>query len=423
MSNARFVSPSRSQVRLVPSTLDDMISADHPVRILWGYVELLDLTTFYNGIRAVQGGSGRPAIDPRLLFGLWLFATTEAVGSARELAELCTRDLPYMWLCGGVSVNHHTLSDFRSKNEEKFRELLKQHLVSLLATGEVQMEHVVQDGVRVRSHAGASSFRRRAELEKLKKEAEKQVDALSKELDHDPKASRTRKEAAAARVKTEQVERREAAIKRAKDTDEAQIAAKTKKSKAAGERRKQAADEGTTRASTTDADATKMKMADGGFRPAYNCQAAMDPDSGYILEVEVIQSGSDGAALPPMVERIQKSYGTRPSSVSADGGFATADAIVKLAEKGVTAYVPARTQKSSKPDAPEIAAWRERMETPTAKENYEKRKRIEWSFARMRNWGMYQFVVRGLRRVSNAFLLYVLTHNYVNHIRKSAIVA
>lgn len=423
MSNARFLSPCRRQVRLVPSTLDDMIPADHPVRVLWGYVELLDLSAFYEGIRSVEGGSGRPAIDPRLLFGLWLFATTEAVGSARELAELCTRDLPYMWLCGGVSVNHHTLSDFRAKNEEKFRGLLKQHLVSLLATGEVQMEHVVQDGVRVRAHAGSSSFRRRAALEQLKQEAEKQVDALSKELDHDPRGSRTRKEAAAARAKKEQTERREAAIKRAKATDEAQIAAHTKKSKSAGEKRRKAADEGTTRASTTDADATKMKMADGGFRPAYNCQSAMDPDSGYLVEVEVTQSGSDGAALPPMVERIEETYGARPSSISADGGFATADAIVKLTKEGVTVYVPTRTQKSSKRDAPEIAEWRRRMETPTAKENYEKRKRIEWSFARMRNWGMHQFVVRGIQRVSSAFLIYVLTHNYLNHLRKNALVA
>lgn len=421
MSNPRIVSPVRTQVRLIPTTIDDMIAADHPARIIWGYVQDLDFSAFYKEIRAVEGGPGRPATDPRLLFGLWLFATTEAVGSARELAELCTRDLPYIWLCGGVSVNHHTLADFRSENEEKFRGLLKRHMLSLLATGEVQMEHVVQDGVRVRSHAGASSFRRRAELEKLKAEVEKQVDALSKEVDRQPKASRTRKEAAAARTKKEQNDRREAAIKRAKETDEAQVAAKTKKSKSSGERRQKVADEGTTRASTTDADASKMKMADGGFRPAFNCQAAMDPDSGYLIEVEVIQSGSDGAALPPMVDLIEKSYGMQPVSMAADGGFATLDAIAKLTKKNVAVYVPTRTQKSSKPDAPEIAAWRQRMETPKAKERYEKRKRIEWSFARMRNWGMYQFVVRGIRRVSSSFLLYVLTHNYVNHIRRSAL--
>src|SRR5688572_4246677 len=195
MSNARFVSPVRGQVRLIPAMIDDMIPANHPVRIIWGYVESLDFSSFYGEIRAVRGGPGRPATDPRLLFGLWLFATTEAVGSARELAELCTRDLPYIWLCGGVSVNHHTLADFRSESEEKFRELLKRHMVSLLATGEVQMEDVVQDGVRVRAHAGAASLRRRGELEKLKAQAEAQVDALSKEVDRQPKTSRTRKEA------------------------------------------------------------------------------------------------------------------------------------------------------------------------------------------------------------------------------------
>ncbi len=69
-------------------------------------MERLDLGRFYASIRSVQGGPGRPASDPAVLLGLWVYATVEGVGSARKLARLCQEHDGFRWLCGGVPVDY-----------------------------------------------------------------------------------------------------------------------------------------------------------------------------------------------------------------------------------------------------------------------------------------------------------------------------
>jgi len=98
--------------------LDQMLPHDHPVRAIWQFVGALELSAFYDLIQAREGHAGRDPIDPKILLTLWLLATTEGVGSARKLSDLCTRDVAYLWVCGGVGVNHHRLSDFRTAQVE-----------------------------------------------------------------------------------------------------------------------------------------------------------------------------------------------------------------------------------------------------------------------------------------------------------------
>src|ERR1700733_16049830 len=158
----RLRRPIRDQVETRWASLDDLLEADHPVRVVWAAVCTLDLKSWLGEIKAVEGHVGRDATDPRLLVALWVYATLDAVGSARELARLCEQHLAYQWLCGGVTVNHHLLSDFRSKGGENWDELLTQIVGSLLAEGLVTMERVAQDGMRVRASAGKDTFRRRS---------------------------------------------------------------------------------------------------------------------------------------------------------------------------------------------------------------------------------------------------------------------
>ena len=93
--------------------LEDLIETDHQARVVWDFCTGLEVQPLYESIRSREGGPGRAAIDPRLCVALWLYATLEGVGSARALAWLCSHHHAFRWLCGGVSVNHHTLSDFR----------------------------------------------------------------------------------------------------------------------------------------------------------------------------------------------------------------------------------------------------------------------------------------------------------------------
>src|ERR1700734_245199 len=158
----RVSGPVRTQVGWDMVCLDDLLSKDHRARQVWAYVESCDLTVLYEKIRTVEGDAGRPPIDPAILMTLWLYATLEGVGSARLLERLCERDLAYRWICGGVGVNHHTLSDFRVEAGAVLDGLLTRSMAALVAAGIVGLECLAVDGVRVRAAAGTSSFRSEA---------------------------------------------------------------------------------------------------------------------------------------------------------------------------------------------------------------------------------------------------------------------
>src|SRR3982751_4973620 len=175
--------------QLIPAMpLEDLLEPEHQARAVWDFVAPLDLTPLYARIRAVEGGPGRPAIDPRILTALWLYATLEGVGSARALAELCVRHHAFRWLSGGVAVNHHTLSDFRVAQVEVLDQVLTHSVAVLREQGLVDLNRVAQDGMRVRAGAGAASFHRRRTLEACLREAEDQGARLNWALDDAPQA-------------------------------------------------------------------------------------------------------------------------------------------------------------------------------------------------------------------------------------------
>ena len=187
----RFQAPVRTQRGWEETELDGLLGGDHRARTVWAFVQSLDLQPFYRLIRSVEAGAGRPAIDPAILMTLWLYATAEGVGSARALAKLCASHDAYRWICGGVSVNYHALSDFRTAHGERLDVLLTQSVAALMDEGIVSLERVSQDGVKVRASAGAASFRGKERLEECLRQAKEQVETLKRELtDHEQYATR-----------------------------------------------------------------------------------------------------------------------------------------------------------------------------------------------------------------------------------------
>jgi len=397
--------PVRNQVEFVESDLDSLIPDEHQVRAVWAFVEQADLSELYAQIKAVEGGAGRTPIDPRMLLALWLYATLRAIGSARELDRLCTAHVEYRWLCGGVSVNYHTLADFRAESGAVLDQVLRDSVAALHAAGLVTMDRVAHDGVRVRAHAGSGSFRRKETLERFRTEAEEQVQALKRELHDAPGASSARRKAARTRAAAERLVRVQAALQQYPD-----VHAKKKHDK----------DEA--RVSVTDPEARKMHMADGGTRPAYNVQLSADTGSQIIVGAGVIQSGSDHAQLVPAVKTLQAQQGAVPKEMLADGGFAKPADIATLAQApyACTVYAPPTQFKDKdgtplepkQAEGPDVTAWRERMKTEQAQTIYRERAAtIECVNALARNRGLQQFRVRGLVKVYAVVLLFALAHN------------
>lgn len=398
--------PNRAQLELRPSDLESLLSPDHRARIVWDFVKGLDLSALYQKILAVEGHSGRSPVDPAIYMALWLYATIEGIGSARALDRLCRQHDAYRWICGGVSMNYHSLSDFRSAHADVLDDLLTQSTAALMSEGLVDLHRVSQDGVRVRASAGAASFRRKKTLKECLEDAETQVEALRKELKDDPGATSRRQQAARERATRERKERVNQALEQLPDV----------------ESKKKAKDKAKARVSTTDPEARVMKMADGGFRPAYNAQFAVDTAAQVVVGVDVSNLGSDQGKMPPMVDQIEDRYGESPAEVLVDGGYTDHDSIdaVSGPEHDCTVYgpVPKPKDKNRDPyvalpgDSDDVAAWRERMGTKAAKEIYKERaSTVECVNAIARNRGLQRFLVRGQSKVRATMLWFALAHN------------
>ena len=435
--------------------------------MVWAYVQSLDLSSLDAQVRSVEGHAGRPSIDRRLLLGLWLYATLDGVGSAREIERLCVEHLAYMWLCGDVSVGRVLLAEFRVSQEALLDELLAKSVGSLRAEGLVTLERVAQDGLRVRASAGAGSFRRRDRLAAALEEARAQVAALKAELDADPGAADRRRQAAQLRGAEDRARRLQQAIAQmpsieraweknqrkrgtrgkggrggaspAEDAHRAASqplegaglppasAAGTVEPVATAEERSApplplAPSPDATRAprgSSTDPDARVMKMPNSGFRPAFNCQFAAEVDTLVVVGVGLTNVGSDQGLHTEMLAHVERTHGVRPKEWLVDGGFPTLVSIDAMPDDCLL-FAPVLKPRGSgrdpfapmRGDSPKVAGWRQRMGTAQAKETYKKRaSTIECLNAHVRNRGLRQMPVRGQQKCRSILLLHALAHN------------
>jgi transposase len=413
--NPRLRVPQRNQVEIHWASLDEMLEPDHLARTVWAAVGELDFSRWLDAVKAVEGVVGRDATDPRLLAALWIYATLDAVGSARELARLCEKHLAYQWLCGGVTVNYHLLADFRSQGGEKWDDLLTQIVASLLAENLVTMKRVAQDGMRVRASAGQASFRRRPRLAQFWEQARQQVEALKMLADESSEDLTRRQRAARQRAARERQQRLAAAIRNCEELQQQ----REESAKVSGRKATEA------RASTTDPEARTMKFPDGGYRPGYNVQFSTDTESGVIVGVEVTNHGTDSEELPPMLEQLEERYDRQPEEALVDGGFASQETIEQAAAGGCTVYAPLKEEEKQlaagkdpyapkKRDSAAMAAWRQRMGTAAAKLIYRWRCRTaEWVNALCRNRGLWQMPVRGQPKCRAVAVLYAIVHNIV----------
>jgi transposase len=409
----RLLYANRCQGEFRDDSVDQLLPTDHAVRQIWQFVESLDLSPLLAQIRSVPGQAGAPAIDPRILLALWLYATIEGVGSARAIDDMCQNHLAYRWLCGGVHVSYHTLSDFRTGHGDVLNQLLTQTVAVLMHEGLIDLQRVAQDGMRVRASAGAASFRRPATIGECLQDAKTQVEALQSQADEDTGAASRRQQAARQRAAADRLARLQAAQQEFAALQEAN----------AGRVKSRQVEPSELRASSTDPECRKMKMADGGFRPAYNVQFATTTEGGAIVGVDVTNAGTDSEQMQPMLAQIQERLGVTPKEVLVDGGFNSLDAIDKVEQNGTKVYAPIKDEKKQlgrgedpyareRKDTDATAAWRARMGTAEAKMIYKQRaSTAEWVNAQARNRGLYAVHVRGREKVLTVVLWFAIAHN------------
>ena len=422
----RLRKPDRSQTQLVCQCPDERVPKGHEVRLVAALVEKMDLSAFHEPIKAREGHAGRDATDPALLVTLWLYAALRGVGSARQLARLCTESRPFQWLCGDVSVNHHLLSDFRVGHADALDALFTQGIVALVDKRLVTVKRISQDGVRVRASAGAGSFRREKRLMELLDKARRHVEALRRQVD-DPEhaaAVGARQQAARQRAAREKEARLAQAISELPELKKRQEEAARRAGHGQCGRKIRAKE---LRVSTTDPEARVMKMPNGGFNPAVNVQLATDTESRAVVGVEVTNEGTDSAGLSePLRKQVEQRTGQKVEHHLLDGGYLKTADLEQAHEQGVALFIPSKPARNPgrrgrelepRPgDSEAVRAWKERMSSAEGKEIYKQRASTsETVNADLRcHRGLGPMTVRGLKKIRCVALWCALAYNIMH---------
>jgi transposase len=419
-SEARFIRADRFQTRWDFIDLEALLPSDHRVRIVMSFVESLDLSGLYDAIKAREGEPGRPPPDPAVVLALWLYATIEGVGSARQLERLAERDLAYRWIAGGVPLNYHGLADFRVAHVEVLDRLLSESVSALITEGVVSLAEVAVDGTKVRANASRDSFKSAAKLERIAAAVDARLAVLKAEIERDPEASSRRKRAAEKRAARE-VKERAARARLALDKVRAE------KEKRAKTHPQDEAKKSEPTVSLSDPEARNMRFPDGAVRPAYNAQIAVTPNEGIIVSVEMTDRRNDAGLAAPMVDDIVRRYDKTPENLLVDTHYATCEDIAALAKHAagpVRVFAPTPTerddvsprtladrkrQRAREPAS--VQEWRSRMGTQAGQEVFSLRKLIERINANLKNHGFGFLPVRGLIKAKAMALWHALANN------------
>src|SRR6266851_9825482 len=311
----RYVNRQQMSWRAVD--VEKLIGEDHPARAIWTLVGRLDLSPFYRAIESSVEEGGRPAFDPQLLLSLWVYAYSQGIGSAREVARRCEYDPAFQWLTGLEEVNYHTLADFRVEKQKELDGLFTQVLAALSKEGMITLEQVMQDGTKIKALASTRSYQREGTIQGHLERARRRVAEMGdpRNDESSPKAKK-----AQARARREQQERLEGALEELEKWQARKSGEKAKRE---------------TRVSTSDPQARVMKHPDKGFTLSYNAQISTDAAHGLIVGVTVTQEANDSAQLLPAVDRVEQRLEKKPQQMVADSGYTTRDTIEKMAGREI----------------------------------------------------------------------------------------
>ena len=419
-SEARFIQADRSQTRWDFMDLEGLLPPEHRARIVWSFVEDLDLSPLYEAIKSREGEPGRPPPDPAVLLALWLYATIDGVGSARHLDRLTRSDVAYRWIAGGVPLNYHGLSDFRVEHVQVLDRLLTESVTALIGEGLVSLAEIAVDGTKVRASASRGSFKTMEKLEQVEAAVEKRLTVLKAEIERDPEACSRRKKAAQERG-ARQVKERAAGARTVLKQLRAEKKQRAKRHAAAEAKKSEV------KVSLSDPEARNMRFSDGAVRPAYNAQIAAAPRKGIIISADITERRNDSGLAAPMVDNIVTRYGKTPEKLLVDSHYATCEDIAALAEHAagsVQVFAPppierddisarglANRNRKRALEPENVKEWRSRMETEAGQEVYGRRKLIERLNAHLKNHGFGFLYVRGLMKAKAVLLLHALANN------------
>ena len=321
---------ARGQRVLIATTLDDVIPADHSVRLLADLLESLDWKTWEN---EYHGHRGKPPIHPRVLAGLWLYGLRRSIRSSRKLEYMSRNNVDFIWLAEGHTPDHSTLSAFRSNFDEQLNELFKQILRVAMKAGLLHLVDVGTDGTRVKANSNRfetwTDEAITATLSELTTAFEQKLaqirknDATEDTLFGEDSTEVLPPELADLKTRRETLQKIQQDLKA---MDEA--------------RRKDGIDPAKKPAQIpkTDPDSRVLPNKEGGYAPNYTPICTAEGKNGFIVDADVIAGNTEHLELLPSLDRVEQTLGQKPKNSLADGAFATGPNIEGVAQRQIEFY-------------------------------------------------------------------------------------
>ena len=300
----RFVElPAREQRQLMPASLEEMVEPDDPVRAVAEVMAAVDMSRFEEAYR----GGGRPAYPPRVVCSVLVYAYMLGITSARQIAVALKTDVRMMYLAHGLRIDHRTLSLFRRRHAEALEDLFRQVVRIGIKVGVVRMSHVGIDGTKIAARAGRRVYGAE-ELEGMMERIKEEIRQYMEESRRvDEQEDERYGESSGYQLPEELRDRQRLREKIAEAKEELE--------------------EGEQKAVSVSEPEARVQKIGREKRPGYNCQVAVDIDSGMIVSQAVVVDQSDNGRLGEMMECIERDSGQAAEVVTADGGYESKESI------------------------------------------------------------------------------------------------
>ena len=386
---SRFKVYSPEQAYLLPPSVRDELGEKHLCFFVRGVIERLDMSVFEQSYSS-EGGE---LYAPQLMLGVWLYAYSLGITSARQVERRLVEDLAFRYLAAGARVDNWALSAFRRRHGRALNDAFTQVLEWAQQQGMVKLGRVAIDSTRVAANACKDCVDSEQALRDTRAHLRRQVRSWQKAADRDDQ------EPGGLEVAIGELNKALAEMPRRME--------RLKKS-------------GLKKLSRTDEDARFLRQR-GGFVLGYTGEIAVSDDH-LIVAQRVTQNVTDNASLEPMLDQVEDRCGAPPGAALADSGFFSIANIEQMEQRNIDAYVPDSNLASElnlgtrcrvKARAPAHRRMRAKLRSPDGQAAYARRKAVvEPVFGVLKQQrGMRQFRTRGLQNVNNEFTLATLAYN------------
>ena len=327
----------RDQRALFAPTLEAMIGADDPVRLVDEVLAGLDWSAWE---AEYERKRGQPPIHPRHLAAAYLYGLSRGIRSSRDVEEACCYRVDFMWLVHGLQLDHTTVAKFRTRFAPQLKDLFRQVCKVAMHLGLVRLNEVAFDGTRVKANNSRFQTRTAATLEEKLAAVDAQFEQMQAEWDaaeeqltlDGPSESPTKLPEPLAEL-DERRKKIAVALAKARAGDAA--------------RRKEGVnpEENPAQVPTVDPDSRVMPNKEGGYAPNYTPTATTDGANGFVVDCEVLGEVNESSQAVPSVERIEENLGRKPERFLTDGGNNSGAVQQAMEDLGVEFYAPVESNQ------------------------------------------------------------------------------